>query len=82
MAYFVKSAKCIFNASLATILYFLLYVQFEWSIGFDYLWTIVEGHFNGWQNKFVLVCRSEHTFIVALDAFAHDYDMINKKLLN
>ncbi len=36
------------------------------------------GNVDGWQNKFVHIWRSEHSFLIALDTFTYDYDMINK----
>ncbi len=69
MVYFYKSVY------VSTILYLVLYIN-DWSD--VHICKHGRGSVDGLQNKFLLIWRSEHTSINAMDVFENDYDMINK----
>ncbi len=80
VAYFCQSARCISQNLKANNFVFCIKYCF-WitdriclcaNIGWRGGWYVEE-----WQ-KYVVIWRSEYTFIIALYVFAHNYDMINK----
>ncbi len=72
------SAECISQILKANN--FIFYIVYcIWMAGRIYIITDQGGGFvDGWQNKFVLIWRSELTFIIVLGVFTHTYDIINK----